>query len=1515
MSKKYFKKTLAGIFALAIVASATPLAPFAPLTDSISITASAEAAPESDFEFDSETGTITKYLGAGGDVEIPSAIGGVPVKSIGSVFYGCRSLTSIIIPEGVTSIDASAFESCMSLKSVTIPDTVTSIGKQAFRLCSALTSIDFPDSVTSIAIYAFQGCSSLKSINIPASVTNIEEQAFVACYSLSSINVDENNTAYFSVDDVLFNKNATTLILYPAKKTDTEYTIPNTVTSIAAYAFAHTPLTSITIPDSVTKIGSPDPFYETTSLTKITAPCSLKDKLKKHIDQCIFTHKYEKSVCVECGESIFEFDSETGTIIKYLGEGGDVEIPSAIYGVPVTSIDSSAFESCSSLTKITAPCSLKDQLSQYSDICKFTHKYKNGVCDECGENEFEFDSETGTITKYIGTGGDVEIPSTIGGVSVKTIGNGAFAYLSEVTSVTIPNTVTSIDKSAFYNCSALKSITIPNSVTSIAYMALSNTALTSVEIPDSVTSISSGVFQQCYSLKSVTLPESIDKIRTYTFYSCYALTSIEIPGSVTVIDDFAFDGTALKTVYYSGSSADWNKISIAQGNGKLTNADDVDIVYSIAIASFDMNGHGSAIDPVNVKINGKLELPKAPSETDYVFEGWYTDADCTEGNEFDTNESLTADITLYAKWTKLCTLTFDMQGHGTQIDAIADKKAGSAVAEPDDPSETGYAFDGWYTDEACTDGNEFDFDEPLTDDITIYAKWTKLCSASFNMNGHGKLIDAIFVYPATVFDRPNDPSETDYVFDGWYTDADCTEGNEFDFSKPLTDDITIYAKWTKLCTLTFDMQGHGTQIDAVADEKAGIVVAEPDEPSETGYVFEGWYTDEACTDGNEFDFSKPLTDDITIYAKWTKLCNAAFDMQGHGTQIDSLFVYPGETFDEPNDPSESGYKFAGWYTDADCTDGNEFDFSEPLTADITIYAKWTVTVTFDFGGIDAVAWAPIDVQVGKCLDCPTDEPVSIDYHYTFGGWYADPDCTDGNEFDFSKPVTGGTTIYAKWNKQYKVSFDTADTNVSIESVFVKEGNKLSEPTGWTSPSNYAFSGWYTDNTYSEPFDFTQEISEDTVVYGNWKMISGEFGEDLTWEYNEEKKELTVKGSGTAIADYPEDYPGFHGLPIESVIFDTPNLEVIGQYAFCDISDLKEVTIPETVKQIKQGAFASCVSLERITIPASVTSIGYKAFGDTGIKTAVFESDVLNEIAQFNPDNEKDIFGYSDCLKVIYVPAGCGNAYLSSEGYQAALGYFSDYITEMPAVKGYSVSYDGDVTINFHYSIPDSAKNGYIKFSDGTIVDVSSSTCKDGNYIIPISMAAKNMYDEITAQFYDENDDPVGEPVTFKMVDYLDAVKAFEPSYADFVDSFLEYGAQAAAYFGNTNAPASTKTYDYASIISGLKADGYDVLPNMGDNYVGATMLLKSTPILRLYYKEEVNGLDLGDNEKWDTNEMNQDLTFIQKEISATNFATTFNGYSVYHYLYKALEAGDDEKLMKLCAALYEFGKAADAISE
>ena len=177
------------------------------------------------------------------------------VTSIGKeAFYGCSSLTSVTIPNSVTDFGDNAFFNCSSLTSIQILDGVTSIGNYAFSNCSSLTSITIPGSVTSFGNYAFCRCSSLTSIQIPDGGTSIGVNAFYECSSLITIEVDSNNSYFSSLDGVLFNKNQTMLICCPVKKSG-NYLIPNTVTTIGEDAFYSTNLTSITIPESVKRIG------------------------------------------------------------------------------------------------------------------------------------------------------------------------------------------------------------------------------------------------------------------------------------------------------------------------------------------------------------------------------------------------------------------------------------------------------------------------------------------------------------------------------------------------------------------------------------------------------------------------------------------------------------------------------------------------------------------------------------------------------------------------------------------------------------------------------------------------------------------------------------------------------------------------------------------------------------------------------------------------------------------------------------------------------------------------------------------------------------------------------------------------------------------------------------------------------------------------------------------------------------------------------------------------------------
>ena len=198
------------------------------------------------------------------------------VTSIGEwAFYGCSSLTSVTIPHGVTSIGGAAFWGCSSLTSVTIGNSVTSIGEWAFSDCSSLTSVTIPDSVTSIGYCAFSGCSSLTSVTIGNGVTSIND-SFSGCVSLKNFTVSESNSAYSSKDGVLFNKNKTKLVAYPAGKTNTSYTIPNSVSEIKEWAFSDcSDLTNVTIPNSVSKI-SYGTFECCENLKSVTIPTSVK---------------------------------------------------------------------------------------------------------------------------------------------------------------------------------------------------------------------------------------------------------------------------------------------------------------------------------------------------------------------------------------------------------------------------------------------------------------------------------------------------------------------------------------------------------------------------------------------------------------------------------------------------------------------------------------------------------------------------------------------------------------------------------------------------------------------------------------------------------------------------------------------------------------------------------------------------------------------------------------------------------------------------------------------------------------------------------------------------------------------------------------------------------------------------------------------------------------------------------------------------------------------------------------
>ncbi len=480
------------------------------------------------------------------------------VTNIGKyAFYGCDSLKSINIPEGVTSIGGSAFWGCSSLKSINIPKEVTSIEWQAFRRCSSLESINIPEGVTSIGSYAFYECSSLESINIPEGVTHIEYDAFFKCSKLENINVSSDNKSYISVNGILFNKEKTKLIKYPAKKNDVkEYIIPNTVIEIYSYAFEEcSSLESINIPERVTSIEE-CAFYKCNNLESINIPEGVTS-----IEGSAF-YGCSSLESIKIPEGVISIE---GSAFSRCSSLESINIPEG-----VTSIEGYAFYGCDSLKSINIPegvTSIGSDAIPLSTIIYVKADSEGHRWVEENEQGYILNGDAVEIsTNYeikeeemwdISENGDGSVIAkwTLKDRTLTISGTGKIRnwdssskedwhntqYTNAIESVVICEGITNIGDYAFDQCSNLKNIEIAEDVTRIGYVVFQGcSSLESINIPEGVTSIEGYAFYGCDSLKSINIPESITRIGSEAFSGCSKLENIILPEGLIEIDRSAF---------------------------------------------------------------------------------------------------------------------------------------------------------------------------------------------------------------------------------------------------------------------------------------------------------------------------------------------------------------------------------------------------------------------------------------------------------------------------------------------------------------------------------------------------------------------------------------------------------------------------------------------------------------------------------------------------------------------------------------------------------------------------------------------------------------------------------------------------------------------------------------------------------------------------------------------------------------------------------------------------------------
>ena len=470
--------------------------------------------------------------------------------------------------------------------------------------------------------------------------------------------------------------------------------------------------------------------------------------------------------------------------------------------------------------------------------------------------------------------------------------------------------------------------------------------------------------------------------------------------------------------------------------------------------------------------------------------------------------------------------------------------------------------------------------------LSVQARWkSKMCTVTFDMNGHGTAPEPQTVESLKWATEPAAPTAEGWEFGGWYAEPECT--NLFNFYHAITKDVTVYAKWTKLnvvgditdlaATVTLPVAGahpvlSGTPGDSTIYEVLKVMFEDEGGHELTATdTFEDGKTYKVLVrfkakEGNNITSSTSakfngITASLQIiladgsryyYIKYTVGSGAAnhtvtFNANGHGTAPAAQTVNAGETAIEPTAPTESGYTFEGWYTEADCI--NPFDFSTVITGDITLYAKWTAGIP-----VITITQQPQDITV---TEGSISESVSVtatitpDQELKYAWFLVHPmvgriglegksssisiptDLTEGTYEIYCNVLAESTILESKHaiisvikaaETTHTVTFKDGETILSTATV--NDGAQIAKPTDPTK-EGFTFEGWYADAAFSTAFNFNTFITADITLYAKWteESVPTTYNVKMTggYQYGTMKSEFTAQENDyiTIHADVPQ----------------------------------------------------------------------------------------------------------------------------------------------------------------------------------------------------------------------------------------------------------------------------------------------------------------------------------------------------------------------------------------------------------
>ena len=540
------------------------------------------------------------------------------------------------------------------------------------------------------------------------------------------------------------------------------------------------------------------------------------------------------------------------------------------------------------------------------------------------------------------------------------------------------------------------------------------------------------------------------------------------------------------------------------------------------------NSDGTTYTTSTVEYGGKAAKPDNPTKDGHTFDSWRLD----NGDAYDFNTAVKQNLTLYAKWNvNQYTLTF-VPGDGNSMlnDAATtvtrDYGLSYPIAEEAVHSDHLLGFNGWFT--ASEGGSKLTAWDAKTN-RTLYAQYKdkETVTVTFDLGTveapEGFSLTQKVVKGETIA-RPEDPKPDGFTFLSWYQDADYKV--EWNFDTQVSAHRTLYAKWEQQYrTVTFDA-GEGTltgdvSVTKLYGESYKITQTASIEESDHSREFVGWY--DAATGGNLVT-TWGAKKNLTLYARYADKTRYAVTFDSNG-QTDAANMPDGQSViisdpaTEPDvTPTAYGYTFAGWYQDSD--GATAWDFSAPITANQTLYAKWTknqYALTFVPGDGNSMKDNAALTVTRPYLDDYqiTEEAVNGDYFLYFVGWFnAEEDGEQVSAWDASADLT----VYARYaNKEtITVTFDPNGQeaeNYPMEQKVVK-GEAAKPPAPAPSAEGYSFEGWY-QSAEKTAWDFSTTLDANIRLYAKWLVSKC----TLTFDPGDG----TIRGNNPVTRNYANDY--------------------------------------------------------------------------------------------------------------------------------------------------------------------------------------------------------------------------------------------------------------------------------------------------------------------------------------------------------------------------------------------------------